>query len=85
MFESFEPRTGSLNATNVGLGLLVLLCCLILVRGILEDLLDRLFRPKSDFDSARDSFSPSRGGPGTSSRASAFPDKVDSNSDDLSP
>ncbi len=48
MFESFDRGTGSLNAVNIGLGILVLLCCILFLRGLLDDLLEKLLHPKAN-------------------------------------
>lgn len=41
MFDLTDPKTIWLNLTNIGLGLVVLVCCLAAGRAFLRDLLDR--------------------------------------------
>ena len=41
MFDLSDPRTYWLNITNIGLGLVVLVCLIALVRGVLFDILER--------------------------------------------
>ncbi len=41
MFDLTDPKTFWLNITNIGLGLVVLVCCVAVARTFLRDLLDR--------------------------------------------
>ncbi len=40
MFDLSDPKTYWLNITNIGLGLVVLVCCVAAARAFLRDLLD---------------------------------------------
>ena len=40
MFDLADPKTYWLNITNIGLGLVVLICCVAAGRAFLRDLLD---------------------------------------------
>ncbi len=48
MPDSSDPGTFALNLANIGLGVLVLVGCLIFLRGLLEDLLDKALRHESE-------------------------------------
>jgi hypothetical protein len=41
MFDLSDPKTFWLNVTNIGLGLVVLACCVAVARTIVQDLLAR--------------------------------------------
>ena len=41
MFDLTDPKIFWLNITNIGLGLVVFICCLAVARAFLRDLLDR--------------------------------------------
>ncbi len=41
MFDISDPKTYWLNITNIGLGLVVLVCCIAVARTIVRDLLAR--------------------------------------------
>ncbi len=41
MFDLSDPKTYWLNITNIGLGLVVLACCVAVVRAFVIDLLER--------------------------------------------
>lgn len=44
MFDLSDPKTFWLNVTNIGLGLVVLVCCVAVARTFLRDLLDHRSR-----------------------------------------
>ena len=48
MVDLTDPKTLELNLTNLGLGIVVLVCCLALLRAFLLDLLDKVLTPKTD-------------------------------------
>ncbi len=50
MFDLSDPKTYWLNATNVVLGLVVLICCIAVARAIVQDLLARLPGHTGAFD-----------------------------------
>ena len=42
MFNFFDPETFWLNVTNLGLGIVTLICCLILAAGIVQEVVVRI-------------------------------------------
>ncbi len=44
MFDLSDPKTYWLNLTNIGLGLVVFICCIAVARAFMRDLLDRRSR-----------------------------------------
>lgn len=48
MLESSNPETFALNLVNIALGVFVLLGCLVFLRGLFEDLIDKALRRKSE-------------------------------------
>ncbi len=53
MFELSDPRAYWLNVTNIGLGLVTLICLVALVRGVFLDLRGRI-RGKTAFGTSGD-------------------------------
>jgi hypothetical protein len=41
VFDLTDPRTYWLNITNIGLGIVVLACCIVVARAFLQDLRER--------------------------------------------
>lgn len=41
MFDMTDPKTFWLNIMNIGLGLVVLICCIAVARAFMQDLLER--------------------------------------------
>jgi hypothetical protein len=41
VFDYSDPKTLWLSITNIGLGLIVLVCCVVVARAFLHDLLER--------------------------------------------
>jgi hypothetical protein len=42
MFDPSDPRTFWLSITNVGLGLVTIVCCVVVARALFRDVADRL-------------------------------------------
>ena len=54
MVDLSDPKTFELTLTNLGLGLVVLVCCIAVLRAFLLDLLDKVLTPKTESDLAVD-------------------------------
>ncbi len=42
MFDISDPKTYWLNITNIGLGLVTLVCCLVVGRALFQDIAERI-------------------------------------------